>query len=90
MSQPDSRTRFQVPWRDEPRPPEATLHGTYAFLALAHLRRAEGRAARTAYLRYRSWVCGVADELLKATGVLTPAGERFVTRMGAAAESAVT
>ena len=90
LSQPGSRARFRVPWRDEPRPPEAALHGTYAFLALTHLHRAEGRAARATYLRYRSWICGVADDLLRATGVLTSAGERFVSGMAIAAESAVT
>ena len=89
LSQPGSRARFRVPWRDEPRPPEAALHGTYAFLALTHLRRAEGPASRATYLRYRSWVCGAADDLLSATGVLTSAGERFVSGMAAAAESAV-
>ena len=90
LSHPGSRARFRVPWRDEPRPPEAALHGTYAFLALTHLRRAEGRASRAMYLCYRSWVCGAADDLLRATGVLTSTGERFVTGMAVAAESAVT
>ena len=91
LTQAGSPVRFRVPWRrDEPRPPEAALHGIYAFLALTHLRRAEGRAARATYLRYRSWVCGVADDLLRASGVLTSAGERFVSGMAVAAEDAVT
>jgi uncharacterized protein len=90
LSQPGSGARFRVPWRHEPRPPEAALHGTYAFLALTHLRRADGRTARATYLRYRSWVCGVAADLLRARDVLTPMGERFVSSMAVAAESAVT
>jgi uncharacterized protein len=77
--------RLRVPWRRDPRPVEGVLHGTYAHLALAHLRRAEGRAARAEYLRYRSWVCRAASELL-ATGALTRDGERFVAAMSVAAE----
>jgi uncharacterized protein len=91
LLQPGSHVRLRVPWKnDEPRPPEAALHGTYAFLALTHLRRAEGPAARGTYLRYRSWVCRVADELIQAAGVLTPAGQRFTGGMLAAAEDVVT
>jgi uncharacterized protein len=89
LVRPESRILFRVPWKDEPRPPEAALHGTYAYLALAHLRRAEGPATRATYLRYRSWVCRGAEDLLKAAGVLTPAGQRFVGGMLAAAEDAV-
>jgi uncharacterized protein len=88
LVQPGSRARFGVPWKDdELRPPEATLHGTYAFLALIHLRRAEGPASRATYHRYRSWVGRVAEDLLAATDALTPAGQRFVGGMAAAAES---
>jgi uncharacterized protein len=91
LVQPGSRARFPVPWKDgEPRPPEATLHGSYAFLALVHLRRAEGPASRATYHRYRSWVGRVTEDLLRATDVLTAAGQRFVGGMAAAAESGVT
>jgi uncharacterized protein len=77
---PAYRGRLRVPWREDPRPAEGALHGTYAFLALAHLRRSQGRAD---YLRLRSWVCG-ASEALSATCALTPDGERFVAGMAAA------
>lgn len=88
---PGSSARFSVPWRPgELRSPEATLHGCYAFLALAHLRQAEGPASRASYLRYRSWVRDTAGELLSTTGALTPAGERFAGGIAVAAESAVT
>ncbi len=74
------KKRLRVPWREDLRPVEGALHGTYAFLALTHLRRSEGRASRAEYLRLRSWVRGVA-EALSATGALTRDGERFVAGM---------
>jgi uncharacterized protein len=77
--------RLHVPWREDPRPVEGVLHGIYAYLGLTHLRRAQGRAGRTGYLQFRSWVCGVA-EALSATGALTRDGERFVAGMAVAAE----
>jgi uncharacterized protein len=80
---PGYRGRLRVPWREDPRPVEGVLHGTYAFLALSHLRRSRGRAGLVDYLRLRSWVCG-ASEALSATGALTPDGERFVAGMAAA------
>lgn len=78
--------RLSVPWRTDPRPLEGVLHGTYAYLALTHLKRSEGTGARTEYLRYRSWVCDAAGAL-RATGALTSDGQRFVTGMARAAES---
>jgi uncharacterized protein len=80
---PSYTRRMRVPWREDPRPVEGALHGTYAFLALTHLRRSEGRAGRSEYLRLRSWVGSVA-EALSATGALTRDGERFVAGMAAA------
>jgi uncharacterized protein len=82
---PAYQGRLQVPWREDPRPVEGVLHGTYAFLALTHLRRSRGRAGLVDYLRLRSWVCN-ALEALSATGALTRDGERFVAGMAAAAE----
>lgn len=82
------RDLLPVPWRDDPRPVDGVLHGTYAYLALTHLHRAEGRAGRPRYLRYRSWVQQAISALLAADGALTSAGRRFVAGMEAAAESA--
>ena len=79
--------RLHVPWREDPRPVEGVLHGTYAYLALAHLRRSEGTGARAEYLRFRSWVCDAADALLK-TGALTSDGMRFAVGMARAVECA--
>ena len=78
--------RLRVPWRADRRPVADIMHGAYAWLALAHLRRAEGQDGRAEYLRYRSWVCDAAAALF-ATGALTPYGERFVAGMASAAEA---
>ncbi len=82
-----SPLRMSVPWRDDARPLGGALQGAYAYLAIAHLRRSEGTAARAHYLQYRSWVCRVTDALM-ATGALTQLGERFVAGMAAAAQEA--
>ena len=82
--------RLRVPWREDPRPPDGVLHGCYAFLALIHLHRAEGRVGRARYLRYRAWVNEALAELLIAGEVLTPDGLRFVNGMAAAAEAGIT
>ncbi len=78
--------RVRVPWHTEPRPVAVALHGAYAYLALAHLRRAKGAAGRDQYLRYRAWVSEVAAALL-VTGALTTDGERFVDGIRTAANS---
>lgn len=77
--------RMSVPWRPDPRPVEAALHGAYAHLATTHLLRSNGPRARELYLRHQSWVCQTSAALL-AAGSLTQAGERFVEGMLAAAE----
>jgi uncharacterized protein len=87
LSYPGSAVRLRVAWRDDPRPPDAVLHGTYAFLALVHLRRAEGPAGRGTYLRYRSWVHDALTALLSHSEMLTPDGLRFVASLAEAAET---
>jgi len=77
--------RLRVPWREDPRPVEGVLHGTYAHLALAQLSRSRGAAGRSAWLRYRTWVCD-ACEALYETKALTRDGERFVAGILAAAQ----
>lgn len=88
LLRPAPGVRFQVRWRPDPRPPDAVLHGSYAFLALAHLSRAAGTAGRAAYLEHRSAVDDALSQLLAARDVLTPDGTRFVTGMTRALESA--
>ena len=90
LVRPDAAVRLQVPWRDDPRPPDGVLHGIYAFLAHLHLRRAEGEASRNAYVRYRSWIHRALTEVGSVRDVLTPDGERFVNGMAEAAEAVIT
>lgn len=78
--------QIRVPWREDPRPVEGVLHGTYAHLALAQLNQRLGEAGHAAWLRYRAWVCG-ACEALHETTALTADGKRFVAGMLAAAEA---
>ncbi|MEW2385696.1 FxsB family cyclophane-forming radical SAM/SPASM peptide maturase [Micromonospora sp. NPDC047707] len=82
----DSRL-LTVPWRDDPRPVEGVLHGTYAHLGVADVwRRRPGAEAAAHHRRYRDWTDGALDALL-GLGVLTPAGERFAARMRATVDS---
>jgi uncharacterized protein len=81
--------RLPVPWRPDPRPVEAVLHGIYAHLALAQLSRSRGPRDREAWLRYRSWVRGTCEPL-QQTNALTADGERFVSGMLAALDGTGT
>ena len=83
--------RFPVPWRQDKRPIEGVLHGTYAHLAIAELwrsrsRRLPDRQARRHYLMYRSWVEEAIEALLD-TGALLPDGYRFVNGMRSAVKA---
>jgi uncharacterized protein len=87
----DDGARFAVPWRDDLRPVDALLQGTYAHLAVAELWRVrssrvpDGRALEL-FRTYRSWVENGIDSLRSADN-LTPEGERFVAGMGAAVQA---
>jgi HEXXH motif-containing protein len=83
-----SERRFQVPWRDDPRPVDAVLHGTYAHLGVtAFWRRqrhlVEGDRASHAHSEYVRWRTGTykAALLLSTADGLSDLGERFVARM---------
>ncbi|GGM39713.1 FxsB family cyclophane-forming radical SAM/SPASM peptide maturase [Dactylosporangium sucinum] len=78
----DRRT-VRVPWREDPRPVEGVLQGTYAFVAVADLWRA--RPGPTAD-QYRAWASGAVDALLEGGG-LTPAGQEFVSRLRSTLDS---
>ena len=78
--------RLLVPWREDPRPVEGVLHGTYAHLALVQLCRSRGAAGHADWLRYQAWVTG-ACQALGETKALTEDGERFVAGMLAAAHA---
>jgi uncharacterized protein len=79
--------RLAVPWREDLRPVEGALHGTYAHLGLAQLSQSRGAAGQADWLRYRSWVAD-ACEALRETKALTQHGERFVAGMLAAIQDA--
>ena len=82
---PADSTKYQVPWRPDPRPVDGVLNGTYAYLAVGELwrSRASERAGSQAsghFLECRSWVERGIGILLNETA-LTPAGVRFVQGM---------
>jgi uncharacterized protein len=88
---PADSTRYQVPWRDDPRPVEGVLNGTYAFLAVGELwrsraREGPGSQARARFFECRSWVEYGIGVLLTGTA-LTPTGLRFVRGMGSAVKA---
>ena len=84
---------FYAPWRDDPRPIEALLQGTYAHLAVTEywrvrLRGLHGAAALDAAERFARWrmLTAEAIETMTASGALTPLGARFVAGMRARVE----
>ncbi len=70
---------FPAPWRDDPRPLEGLLQGTYAHLAVTDFWRVyEPDGER--FLRWGRHTAR-AIEVLAESGSLTPLGYRFVARM---------
>jgi HEXXH motif-containing protein len=85
LCEPADRRLYYAPWRPDPRPLLALIHGTYAFLGVAEfwLRRYvlhEDAHARYEFARLRSQVQDALDALQETDG-LTAAGRRFVTGM---------
>ena len=79
---PTFRTPITVGWRDDPRPVEGALQGTYAHAAVCEIWRARsGPDARSRYETYRAWTADAIEALLDS-GALTPAGVGFVKHMG--------
>lgn len=84
------RTRWYAPWRDDPRPLGALLHGAYAFLGVVAFWRQQrhldyGEAALRAHVEFARWrdeTRGVVSTL-QASGALTPHGADFVDGMAA-------
>ncbi len=79
---------FHAPWRDDPRPLEGLLQGTYAHLAVSDFWRARreataGADSEAAGERFAFWhahTCDAVDTLTNS-GSLTPLGVRFVSEM---------
>lgn len=87
MFDPRAPGRIAVPWREDERPVEGVLQGTYAFLAVADLwRRRPGPAAAARHTQLRGWVDVALDRLLGGAH-LTAAGRRFATGMRAAIDA---
>lgn len=79
---------FHAPWRQDMRPLEGLLQGTYAHIAVTDFWRARrsaavGPAAQAAQARFAHWRGQTADaiESLAASGSLTSLGEQFVDGM---------
>ncbi|GIM99432.1 FxsB family cyclophane-forming radical SAM/SPASM peptide maturase [Planomonospora venezuelensis] len=75
---------FHAPWREDPRPLEGLLQGTYAHLAVTDFWRVRRHAVpergNEQFARWRRHTAE-AIETLAASGALTPLGERFVAEM---------
>jgi uncharacterized protein len=79
---------FYAPWRDDKRPLEGLLQGTYAHLAVTEFWRARERvtsgptatAARERFVHWRAHTRDAIDTLIDS-GSLTPLGTRFVDEM---------
>ena len=79
---------YHAPWREDPRPFEGLLQGTYAHLAVTDFWRVReqvetGSAAEKAGQQYRRWRGHTRDAIdtLAGSGSLTPLGAEFVERM---------
>jgi uncharacterized protein len=79
---------FHAPWRDDLRPLEGLLQGTYAHLAVTDFWRVRqevtaGAAAEAAGQRFAYWRDHTRDaiETLASSGSLTPLGALFVDEM---------
>jgi uncharacterized protein len=84
---------FHAPWREDPRPLEGLLQGTYAHVAVTDFWRARQHAAQGAaqraaadtaarhYAHWRGHTAG-AVRTLAASGSLTPLGEQLVGELG--------
>jgi HEXXH motif-containing protein len=93
LVRPDSGARFYAPWRDDPRPAYALLHGAYAYLGVAtfcrqqrHLSSAD--EAVSVHRDYVRWRDAVSDStcVLLASGELTGLGRQFTESMLAAVD----
>jgi uncharacterized protein len=79
---------YYAPWREDMRPLEGLLQGTYAHLAVSEYWRtrqkvASGSACQVASERFTFWHTHTRDaiETLAESGSMTPLGMRFVEQM---------
>ncbi|ACY97180.1 HEXXH motif domain-containing protein [Thermomonospora curvata] len=88
LTLPDDGSRYYAPWREDPRPAEGLLQGTYAHLGIAGFwrrqrERESGPLALRAHSDFARWreAADLGARTLLASGRLTPEGEAFVARM---------
>jgi uncharacterized protein len=88
FDQTDARL-FRVAWREDKRPLEALLQGTYAHVAVTDFWRvrylAGGPDAAAAADHFGRWRAATAEsiETIAGSGSLTPLGQRFADEMRA-------
>jgi uncharacterized protein len=88
LCDPSDRRLYYAPWREDPRPLEQLLQGTYAHIAVTDFWRtrrhqlsgADALAAGEQFARWRQMTAEAIDTLADS-GTLTPDGERFVEGM---------
>jgi uncharacterized protein len=88
LCEPIAGQRFHVRWRDDPRPIEPVLQGTYAHIGVTDYWRVRRHQAERVddtevaeqFARWRM-ATSEAIETLASSGALTPLGDRFVARM---------
>ncbi|MCD0482112.1 FxsB family radical SAM/SPASM domain protein [Streptacidiphilus sp. ASG 303] len=90
LHDPEDTRLHYAPWREDPRPLEGLLQGTYAHIAVADFWRvrrhtARGAAAAEAEVHFARWRRHTAEavEVLAGSGSLTPLGMRFAEGMRA-------
>jgi uncharacterized protein len=88
LCDPADRRHYYAPWREDPRPLEPLLQGTYAHLGVTdywrvrrhRLAGADALAAAVQFARWRT-MTAEAIETLAGSGALTADGARFVAGM---------
>lgn len=88
LCEPIPGQRFRVLWRDDPRPIEAVLQGTYAHIGVTDYWRVrrhqvDGAAGTEVAEQFARWRLATSEaiETLASSNALSPLGDRFVARM---------
>lgn len=86
LTLPDDGRRYYAPWRDDPRPLNGLLQGTYAYLGVTAFWREQrhfhdgSRSADAEYARWRE-ATTLGVETIRSSGQLTSAGIAFIDGM---------
>jgi HEXXH motif-containing protein len=92
LAEADDGRRYYAPWRDDPRPLQGLLQGTYAYLGVTGFwwrQRRLPNAPRNADAEFARWreATELAAETLRSSGRLTRAGLDFVSEMSRTLET---